>query len=117
LQNGGRAMRQVGAVLAGMPTAEVLERLAAYDVPCAPFVALEDVAFHPQVVAAGTLEESVDPVLGRVVQPRPAARFLDVEGAPSLPAPALGNDTDEVLAAMGRSPEDIARLRDAGAVG
>ena len=109
-------MREVGAVLAALPTAEVLERLAAHDVPCAPLVALEDVARHPQVVAAGSLEESVDPVLGRVVQPRPPARFAAIPATPAGPAPPLGAHTGEVLADMGYPADEVAALRATGAV-
>jgi crotonobetainyl-CoA:carnitine CoA-transferase CaiB-like acyl-CoA transferase len=117
LRNGGRAMRQIAAVLAELPRAEVLERLAANDVACAPVVALDNVAHHPQVVAAGSLEESVDPVLGRVVQPRPPARFADIDEAPRRPAPPLGAHTGEVLADMGYSADGVAALRASGAVG
>jgi crotonobetainyl-CoA:carnitine CoA-transferase CaiB-like acyl-CoA transferase len=117
LKNGGRAMRQIAAVLAELPTAEVLKRLADTDVACAPVVALEDVADQPQVVAAGSLEESVDPVLGRVVQPRPPARFGAIDDAPRRPAPPLGGHTAEVLAAMGYTHDEVDALRASGAVG
>jgi crotonobetainyl-CoA:carnitine CoA-transferase CaiB-like acyl-CoA transferase len=117
LKHGGRAMRQVAAVLAELPTAEVLERLSAHDVPCAPIVSLDDVARQPQVVAAGSLEESVDPVLGRVVQPVPAARFADIDEAPRRPSPALGQHTDEVLEDMGLSAEERDALHADGVVG
>ena len=117
LKNGGRAMREIAAVLAELPTAEVLKRLADNDVACAPVVALEDVADQPQVVAAGSLEESVDPVLGRVVQPRPPARFGAIDDAPRRPAPPLGGHTAEVLAAMGYTHAEVDALRASGAVG
>ncbi|HZQ57590.1 MAG TPA: CoA transferase, partial [Acidimicrobiales bacterium] len=117
LKNGGRAMRQIGAIFGALPTTEVLERLSANDVACAPLVALEDVAHQPQVVAAGSLEESVDPVLGRVVQPRPAARFVDIGAPIARPAPPLGADTADVLADMGLSDDEVALLRASGAVG
>jgi len=117
LKNGGRAMRQIAAVLAELPTDEVLKRLADNDVACAPVVALEDVAHQPQVVAAGSLEESVDPVLGRVLQPRPPARFGGIDEAPRPPSPPLGGHTAEVLAAMGYTNDEVDALRANGVVG
>jgi crotonobetainyl-CoA:carnitine CoA-transferase CaiB-like acyl-CoA transferase len=117
LKHGGRAMRQVAAVLAALSTAEVLERLSSHDVPCAPITALDDVASQPQVVAAGSLEETLDPVLGRVVQPRPAAHFAGIGEARRRPSPALGQHTTEVLEDMGLSAAEVAALRADGVVG
>ena len=37
-------------------------------------------------------------------------------GAPAGPGPALGEHTDEVLAALGYSPDDVAALKESGAV-
>ena len=116
-RNGGKAMRQVGPVLAKLPTAEVVARLAAHDVPCAPIVALDDVAAEPQVIASGSLEETADPTLGRLRQPRPAARFSAIEEPSRTAAPVLGQHTDEVLEDMGFTSEERAALRAEGAVG
>jgi crotonobetainyl-CoA:carnitine CoA-transferase CaiB-like acyl-CoA transferase len=116
-KNGGKAMRQVGPVLAKLPTAEVVARLAAHDVPCAPIVALDDVATEPQVIASGSLEETEDPTLGRLRQPRPAARFSAIDEAPRTAAPVLGQHTDEVLEDMGFTAEERKALRAEGAVG
>ena len=116
LRHGGRAMRQVAAVLAALPTAEVVERLAAHDVPCAPIVELDDVAGVPQIVATGALEETIDPLLGRVRQPRPAARFGAIPEAPRPPAPALGEHTRSVLTAMGYTAPEVAALEADGVV-
>jgi crotonobetainyl-CoA:carnitine CoA-transferase CaiB-like acyl-CoA transferase len=63
----------------------------------------------PQVVHRGMIGE----VDGRPVGPGPA---LKVDGPPARPAPALGEHTDEVLAEMGLSPDDVSRLREQGVV-
>jgi crotonobetainyl-CoA:carnitine CoA-transferase CaiB-like acyl-CoA transferase len=96
--------------------AEVLGKLEAADVPCAEVIGLDDFATHEQVVANGTLEESVHPVLGRIRQPRPAAQFELTPSQVQRPAPALGQHTDELLGEIGRTPDEVARLRAAGAV-
>jgi len=116
LRNGGRAMRQVAAVLASLPTVEVVERLSAHDVPCAPIVALDDVPAVPQIVASGSLEETIDPLLGRIRQPRPAARFYAIPEAPRPPAPTLGEHTRAVLTAMGYTNDDVDALAADGVV-
>jgi crotonobetainyl-CoA:carnitine CoA-transferase CaiB-like acyl-CoA transferase len=116
-KNGGKAMRQVGPVLAKMTTAEVVARLAEHDVPCAPIVALDDVADEPQVIASASLEVSEDPTLGRLRQPRPAAQFLAIDEPARTPAPVLGQHTDDVLEDMGFTADERAALRAEGAVG
>jgi len=117
LRNGGKGMRMIATVLAGMPTAEVVARLTEYDVPCAAVTGLDDVRTHPQVIASGSLEETIDPYLGRVVQPRPAPRFGGIPEAPRRPAPGLGEHTDEILGELGLTPDQVLDLRRRGVVG
>jgi crotonobetainyl-CoA:carnitine CoA-transferase CaiB-like acyl-CoA transferase len=116
MKHGGDTMRKVKQHLAEMTTDEVVGRMTANEVPCAPVVALGQVREHPQVVASGVLEETVHPALGRIVQPRPAARLHEVEEAERRPAPAAGEHTDEILAEAGFSTEEIANLREQHAV-
>lgn len=108
------AANKVGSKLT---SAEVIERLHEADVPCGPILRPEEVCDFPQVVASGAIVDSEHPVMGRIRQPRPPARF---EGTPSeirTPAPSLGEQTDAVLTRLGRSPEEIEKLRANGAVG
>jgi crotonobetainyl-CoA:carnitine CoA-transferase CaiB-like acyl-CoA transferase len=114
---GGAIMRRVRAKLATLPTAEVVERLAAADVPCAPVVALDAVPAHPQVAASGAVLAVDHTVLGAVHQARPAPRF---DGVPSpVPpwAPRLGEHTDQILREAGLQEAEITELRTAGTVG
>jgi len=118
MMHGGETMRAVKARLAEMPTAEVVARMAERQVPCAPVVGLADLRAEPQVVAAGVLEELAHPVLGRILQPRPAARMPGVaEGSWSpRPAPAAGEHTEEVLGEAGFTGAEIAELQGAGVI-
>jgi len=116
MKHGGDTMRKVKQHLAEMTTDEVVARMTANEVPCAPVVALGQVREHPQVIASGVLEETVHPALGRIVQPRPAARLHEVEEAERRPAPAAGEHTDEILAEAGFSTDEIANLREQHAV-
>src|SRR5258708_32312625 len=56
-------------------TAEWLERLDGADVPCAPILRRGEIIHNEQVVARGIIAEFDQPSVGRVRQPKPAARF------------------------------------------
>jgi crotonobetainyl-CoA:carnitine CoA-transferase CaiB-like acyl-CoA transferase len=118
MKHGGDTMRAVKKRLGELTTDEVVALMEAHEVPCAPVVALEQVHTHPQVIASQVLEETVDPVLGRIRQPRPAAHFSRQRvGRPGgRPAPAAGEHTDEILEESGFSPQERSELRDSGVV-
>ncbi len=98
------------------PTAEWLERLDRADVPCAPILGRSDLLEHPQLAANELIVESEHPHAGPLRQTRPAARFERTPAAIRRPAPLLGEHSDEILAALGCSPEEIAALRASGVV-
>lgn len=112
---GGEAMRRVATVMAGMTTDEVIQRLRAEDVPCAPVVDLADVASSEVVRSRGSVVEMADPVLGRILQPVAGARFDGTANGPFC-APALGQHTDQVLRSISLSDADIDQLRQEGVV-
>jgi len=93
------------------PTAEWLEELDRAGVPCAPVLRREQLADHPQIVANELLVESEHPHAGTMREPRDPARFDRTPSALRIPAPTLGEHTDEVLAELGLSPEQVATLR------
>jgi crotonobetainyl-CoA:carnitine CoA-transferase CaiB-like acyl-CoA transferase len=93
-----------------------LARLDAEGVPCAPVLRRREVLSHPQVAAAGILEESEHPHAGPMRQPRPAARFDGTPSGALRAAPLLGEHTDEVLAEAGLDAAALAKLRTCGAV-
>ncbi len=66
---------------------------------------------HPHLRERGTFTE-----VGGVVQPAPAPRFSRTPGAVTAPPPAPGEHTDEALADWGFAPDEIAALRDGGAI-
>ena len=100
---------QTAEVLRTRTTADWLERLDAEQVPCAPILALGEIASHPQVVANGLIEESEQPGIGTIRQPRPAARFDRTPSAIRRAAPRLGEHNRELLSELGIASTDTDR--------
>jgi alpha-methylacyl-CoA racemase len=90
---------------------EWCDEMEATDVCFAPVLSMDEAASHPHNVARGTFETR-----DGVVQPAPAPRFSRT--APELDRPPAfpGQHTDEVLADWGFAEDEVAALRDAGAV-
>ncbi len=98
-------------------SAELIENLEREDVPCAKVNTYEEVFDDPRVTHGASIIEYVHPRAGRMRQARAPAIFngepLDVR----LPAPALGEHTDEVLRSVGCSDDALVTLRQSGAIG
>jgi crotonobetainyl-CoA:carnitine CoA-transferase CaiB-like acyl-CoA transferase len=91
-----------------------LAALEKADVPAGPINSIPDVVADPQVLARNMIAAAGG---GRFVsQPIRMGDGAEQTAWPERPAPALGADTDSVLASVGYSAEDIARLRVAGAL-
>ena len=96
---------------------EWLERLDAEQVPCGPILSRRGVIEHPQIAANELIVEGEHPHVGRIRQTRPAARFSETPAEIRRPAPALGEHTDELLSEAGYAADEIAALRQEGALG
>ena len=113
--NAAERITLVGEILATGQSQDWLDRLDAADVPCAPVLRRGDVMHNPQVVNNRMIEEFEQPMLGRVRQPRPAARFDATPARIGGPAPAIGEHTDSILAELGFSAQDIDALKNSKA--
>ena len=91
-------------------TAEWLGRLDAADVPCAPILRRGEIIDNEQVVARGLITEFDQPTVGRVRQPKPAARFAVNEAVIGGPAPRVGEHSREVLRELGYDERAIDRM-------
>ena len=92
---------QTASVLKTRTTKDWLDRLDAEQVPCAPILPLSEVIHHPQVEANELIFESDHPVVGRIRQPRAAARFDATPTTLERPAPTHGQHTEEILKELG----------------
>jgi crotonobetainyl-CoA:carnitine CoA-transferase CaiB-like acyl-CoA transferase len=97
-------------------TAEWLVRLDAADVPCAPILRRGEIIHNEQVVARDIITEFDQPMVGRVRQPKPAARFQVNEAMIGGPAPRIGEHSHDVLRELGYSDGAIDKMVGARAV-
>ncbi|MGA1342591.1 MAG: CaiB/BaiF CoA transferase family protein [Hyphomonas sp.] len=100
------------------PMAELCKRLDAESIAWAPVQTLADVSKDPQAFAAGAIVQTPSARGDGSTYASPASpvRFPGADDGPKGPAPAPGQHTAEVLAALGRSEADIAELFAAGIV-
>jgi crotonobetainyl-CoA:carnitine CoA-transferase CaiB-like acyl-CoA transferase len=104
-------------VVAALPRAAALERLATAGVPAAPCLGFNDVFADVHLRANGYLVERPHPTLGMVSQCGPFIDFEATPAPPGRPAPALGADGEAVLRDFGFADERIATLGANGVLG
>jgi crotonobetainyl-CoA:carnitine CoA-transferase CaiB-like acyl-CoA transferase len=113
---GGRAVNAterillMAEIIKERPTAEWLQRLDANDVPSAPVLRRNEVITNEQVLARELIAEFDHPDIGRVRQPKPAARFDRTPAAIRGPAPRIGEHSAIILAELGLETAEIERL-------
>lgn len=97
-------------ILETRTSTEWLSLLDSHSVPCAPVLTRSEMLSHAQVIANELIHEYDHPLLGRVRQPRPAARFENVEYNRAPLAPTLGEHNEELLSELGYDANDRQRL-------
>jgi len=102
---------KVAAVVATRTRDEWDVVLEGTDVCYAPVLAVSEAAEHPHNVARGTFVD-----IGGIVQPGPAPRLSATPGEVRRPPPHEGQHTDELLAEAGLGDDEVAALRESGAV-
>jgi crotonobetainyl-CoA:carnitine CoA-transferase CaiB-like acyl-CoA transferase len=108
--NATARIHKMADYIARHTTAEWLERLDAADVPCAPILRRGEIIHNEQVVARGLIAEFDQPTVGRVRQPKPAARFKLNEAVIGGPAPRVGEHSRDVLLDLGYGDGAIDRM-------
>ena len=109
-------LEMTAEVLRGNTSEYWLSRLRDCEVPCAPVLSRPEVIEQEQVKVNGVLSEYDQPGLGRIRQPRPAARFEKTPVNSQQVAAALGEHGREILVEAGFAPDEVERLIGAGIV-
>ncbi len=102
---------EMAEIFASRTRAEWCDLMEGTDVCFAPVLTIPEAYEHPQNAQRNTFVD-----VAGVRQPSPAPRFDRTPSAVSGPPAHPGADTDDVLAAAGYGVDEIARLRDEGAV-
>lgn len=101
-----------------MPWSHWQPRLLKAAIPSAEIRTLPDALRSPEARGLELVSRIPHPVLGWIPHVRLPLRMGETPAVDPRPAPAVGQDTDDVLAAtLGYSAERIAALRRAGALG
>ena len=116
IRNSNEHQREFAKLLGEFTTADALKALEEADVPCAPVLSITDVFDDPQVKHNETVLTHHHPVAGQVRTARFPARFSKTPTQLERLAPGKGEHTDEVLTELGRSPAEIADLRNEGII-
>ncbi len=93
-------------------TAQALEELAANSVPAGPVLSPKQALADPHIRAELIETATVDSVPGGVPVVSFPLRFSDGSGQFGMRTSSVGEHTNEVLASLGYSPNDVAALRE-----
>ncbi|MFM0643788.1 formyl-CoA transferase [Paraburkholderia bryophila] len=94
---------------------EAMEILNKYDIPCGPILSMKEIAEEPSLRKTGTIVEVDHPTRGKYLTVGNPIKLSDSPTEVKR-SPLLGEHTDEVMAELGYSPEQISALRTAGAI-
>jgi crotonobetainyl-CoA:carnitine CoA-transferase CaiB-like acyl-CoA transferase len=98
-------------------TAEVVKILAETGVPVGPVQDLDEAQRCEQAVAREMFVKVNHPALGEIVEPGFPIKFSETFGDNTVPAPLLGQHTEEVLTGiLGLSKQKVESLRKEGVV-
>jgi crotonobetainyl-CoA:carnitine CoA-transferase CaiB-like acyl-CoA transferase len=90
---------------------ELVERLVAADVLTAPIQSIPELATDPQIQHNGMIVDTRHPALGAIQVTGVPVHLRGTPGAVRLPPPLQGQHTEELLAELGYTAEEIESLR------
>jgi crotonobetainyl-CoA:carnitine CoA-transferase CaiB-like acyl-CoA transferase len=107
----------IGAWFAKRNRSDAIAEMRAAGVTVGPVYDVADGLNDPHFRAREVFVEVADPELGSIPMPNIVPRFSETPGVWRLPAPQLGEHTNDLLAEAGFTSDDIAAMRAEGACG
>ncbi len=104
------------AIFANEDAETWVERFLEANIPSGPINFVDEALANPQALHRGVIVELEHPLIGKVRSLGNPLHLSDTPVSYRLPPPTLGQHTAEVLADVGYTPEEIARLQEEGAV-
>jgi formyl-CoA transferase len=94
---------------------EAMEILNKCDIPCGPILSMKEIALEPSLRKTGTVVEVDHPKRGKYLT---VGNPIKMSDSPTevLRSPLLGEHTEEVLAELGYTKEQVSALRSEGAI-
>lgn len=120
--NGGRManldvlVKEIETIFGAQSSDEILKKLGDAGVPAGPILAADEVFDHPQAQHYQLRQQVEHATLGTINQIGFPYTMSDTPPVIHRPPPVLGQHSDEILAEVGYSAEQIAGLRESGAV-
>lgn len=116
-KDGAIVSHRLGADTSSYSTEELIDILAASEIPVASVNSRADVLTDPQVQAMGVVEAFNHPRGGRMRQPRPPVQFEGTPTSHRYTSPEVGEHTVEILTELGLEMEEMQELARQGAIG
>ena len=89
---------------------EAMDILNEFDIPCGPILSMKEIAHDPSLRATGTIVEVDHPKRGKYLSVGNPIKMSD-SSTEVTRSPLLGEHTEEVLAELGYSKDQVALLR------
>jgi crotonobetainyl-CoA:carnitine CoA-transferase CaiB-like acyl-CoA transferase len=112
VRNGEEAEAPIREFIRARTLAENLATFEQAEVTAAPVYDIDQFIADPHVAARGIVVELPDAEMDAVPMHAVVPRLSRTPGAIRAPAPALGEHTGQILAALGLSADDVAGLRE-----
>ena len=89
---------------------EAMDILNQYDIPCGPILSMKEIMYEPSLRTTGTVVEVDHPTRGKYLSVGNPIKLSDSPTEVTR-SPLLGEHTDQILAELGFSKDQVAAMR------